>query len=182
MSNRPSLKDLSDEERVALATRLREMVEQIGTQPRAAEVAGVSLRALEQYLSGKVAPSLLATGNLAAATGYSLDWVLTGQGAKARDTTKLPDPRTNPGDAAIASGLRMREILGSLWQVKEALARTGAPLDTIEEEDEVLGGISDAIEATGLPEHMHPVVAAAIATTCQITSSYLMRKGRKYPR
>jgi transcriptional regulator with XRE-family HTH domain len=162
MANKSSTKDLSSEERVALARRVRDMVEAIGTQPKAAEVARVSLRQLEQYLSGNVAPSLLAAGNLAAATGFSLDWVLTGTGNRLRSSE--PDRLANPLDAEIRDTEEILCIARLLQPALAAYSEAGASLSA-EDEDAIVGDTVDALRELGRGESGHcfqKLVSAAI--------------------
>lgn len=93
MAKRSSFRDLTAEERAEFAARMRAMVEAIGTQAQAAEVAGVSVRQLKMYLSGESAPAFLPIGRLAERSGFSLHWVMTGHGARsAVGTVKPTDP------------------------------------------------------------------------------------------
>jgi transcriptional regulator with XRE-family HTH domain len=82
----------TDEDLQALAARVRRVVEAIGTQAQAAEVAGVSLRHLKKYLAGEVPISARAAAALSANTGFSLDWLLLGDGPE-RGSRKTRDSR-----------------------------------------------------------------------------------------
>jgi transcriptional regulator with XRE-family HTH domain len=84
MPNRSSFRDLDEAARAELGSRLRAMVEALGSQSVAAQAAQVSVRQLQMYLQGQTAPSFLAVARLAQATGYSLDWVFTGEGPEAQ--------------------------------------------------------------------------------------------------
>lgn len=81
-------KKLSSSERAAVATRLRRVVEETGTQAEAAAIAGVSLRSMKRFLAGEIAPSFEAVRNLAVARGWNADWILTGQGQERRVSLK----------------------------------------------------------------------------------------------
>lgn len=135
------------------------MVEAIGTQPEAADIAGVSLRQLKQYLAGDAAPSMLAMGALAAATGFSIDWLVSGLGNKMRSA------RSNVGqkDAALESGIGMRETLAQIREVKDLFNKLGVRVVTNEEEDEVISGMLDVLDDAGVPEAHHLVVLRVVA-------------------
>lgn len=66
----------------ALASRLREVVEAIGTQQAAADRVGVSLAQVKRYLQGRSRPSLKVAADLASAGGFAIEYVLTGKGPK----------------------------------------------------------------------------------------------------
>lgn len=79
MPKKSSFGDLSPAERQDLAGRIRALVESVGTQSAAAEVAGLTPRQLSRMLSAEAAPSLLPVARLADAAGESLDWVASGR-------------------------------------------------------------------------------------------------------
>lgn len=66
--------------------RIREMAETIGTQEEAATVAMVSPRQLRLYISGTSEPPVDVLERLAFASGFSLDFVLTGKGPRISGT------------------------------------------------------------------------------------------------
>lgn len=72
--------DMSEAERKALATRIRIAAEACGTRRDAAMAAGLSLSQLSLCALGHCAPSLVPMARLAAASGYTLDWIATGHG------------------------------------------------------------------------------------------------------
>lgn len=84
MPKEPLLADLSPVARKELGKRIRALVEAAGTQTHAASVARISVQQLGRLMSAKHAPSLLPLARLAEETGYSLDWVATGEGPQLR--------------------------------------------------------------------------------------------------
>lgn len=77
-------KGFSDEDRSAVAERLRKVVESFPTQTAAAEAAKVTVRQLRHYLSATSLPAVHAAVNLTQAAGYSLDWLMRGEGEPKR--------------------------------------------------------------------------------------------------
>jgi transcriptional regulator with XRE-family HTH domain len=153
-SQQKSERTVTDNARQSQIARLREVAASIGSQPKAAKAARVSVRSLRLYLAGEVPPSVKALGNLAAATGYSLDWILTGTGEKMRDAKCEPDPATRPLDAALVWGMRMTDLLAQLRGIREVYRSAGRDLER-DEEDEVVGAAIDLIEGVPASER-HP--------------------------
>lgn len=83
---------LDDPSRLALAARVEEVADAIGTRRRAAAAAGISPQQLHNLISGKSAPSFLVAGRLAAEAGYDLHWLFTGEGPKLRTAPEPPSP------------------------------------------------------------------------------------------
>lgn len=80
---RSSSELLSGAERDAFRARLRQVVEAIGTQALAADVAGVSLRSMKNYLAGRSLPLPYAVASrLAARARFESEWLMTGQGRR----------------------------------------------------------------------------------------------------
>lgn len=71
-----------DDDVAALAGRLREAVGAFRTHADAAAAAGVSVAQLRNYLAGKHAPSVFPMARFAAASGFSLEWLVSGRGQK----------------------------------------------------------------------------------------------------
>ena len=61
--------------------RLKWVVEKIGTQKKAGELAGVKPEMIGKYISGKAKPSFYVMKTLAEAVNVSLDWIATGKDA-----------------------------------------------------------------------------------------------------
>jgi hypothetical protein len=124
----------------ALTARFRKVVETVGTQAKAAAVAKVSLRQMKKYVAGVVTPSYVAAGHLAAATGYSLDWIMSGEGperrvAHAKDSVRLPAKAEAAavqwaGDQAALKVVTLLPFSGFF----EAFDAEGYSLDEVDEE------------------------------------------------
>lgn len=61
-----------------LGTRLKWIVDRIGTQKKAGAVAQVKPEMIAKYISGRAKPSFYAIKSLASAAGVSLDWLAYG--------------------------------------------------------------------------------------------------------
>lgn len=61
-----------------LGTRLKWIVDKIGTQKRAGQIAGVKPEMIGKYISGKAKPSFYAILALADEAGVSIDWLASG--------------------------------------------------------------------------------------------------------
>lgn len=68
-----------------IGTRIKTVSEKIGTRAKAALTAGVSDDMLYRYIREESPPSFKAMAGLAAASGYSLDWMATGKGPMMSD-------------------------------------------------------------------------------------------------
>lgn len=68
------------------------MIDSLPTKAEAARIAGKSTDQLSGYVKGKNEPAFTPLANLAAATGYSLDWLATGEGPKRRKSASEPIP------------------------------------------------------------------------------------------
>ncbi|HEX2882273.1 MAG TPA: helix-turn-helix transcriptional regulator [Polyangiaceae bacterium] len=79
-----SLQALTPADLAALAARVRETVEAIGTQDEAAEVAGISTRQIKKYVGGEGVPPLPVAAALTRSAGYDLEWLATGLGQRER--------------------------------------------------------------------------------------------------
>lgn len=80
----------TEPERKAIGRRIGEMVSQFRTQAAAADCAELSVDQLMRIVAGLSAPTALPITRLAKATGYRLDWVMTGIGEKVGGTVKWP--------------------------------------------------------------------------------------------
>jgi len=80
----PKPSGLAAHEQIELGNRIRVLVKAVGTQAEAARVAEVTPRQLSRFMSGQNAPSALPLARLAAKTGISLDWVMSGDGPMTR--------------------------------------------------------------------------------------------------
>lgn len=73
-------------EDVELGARVNAMARAAGSRIRAAEIAGITVQQLGRIVSGRSAnPSAAMLARLAQATGYDLNWVLTGEGPVRRE-------------------------------------------------------------------------------------------------
>lgn len=61
-----------------LGTRLKWVIDKIGTQKKAGEVAGVKPEMIGKYIAGKAKPSFYAIKVLGEAANVSLDWIAYG--------------------------------------------------------------------------------------------------------
>jgi len=85
------------------------LVERIGTQAHAAEIAGISPQQLHNIMTGKSSPSLMPVAKLAEAAGVRLDWLISGTGPMLREEPAPSAPATAP----VAPGID-RELFGRL--------------------------------------------------------------------
>lgn len=100
-----------------LGTRLKWIVDKIGTQKRAGKIAGVKPEMIGKYVSGKAKPSLYAILSLAEEAGVSLDWLATGKGSLIEDRDDdfvvVPryDVRLDAGDGAFNERAEMLDYI-----------------------------------------------------------------------
>jgi DNA-binding phage protein len=147
MAKRSLFEGLSPEQRAALAGRIRLMVEAVGTQTAAAEVAGISPRQLSDYIQAQGAPSFLPLMRLALHTGFDLNWVATGEG----ESHRAPEGWQAQAEIKVLLARLSRTLEPVLAIYREA----GLSLSE-EDGDEVIGGLLDAIEETELPPELWP--------------------------
>lgn len=76
----PSCTELGTDE---LGTRIDAISQQLGTREYAASVAGISADQLVGYIKGRNKPAFLPLVRMALAAGASLDWLATGEEARA---------------------------------------------------------------------------------------------------
>ncbi len=76
----PSYTELGTDE---LGTRIDTISQQLGTREYAASVAGISADQLVGYIKGRNKPAFLPLVRMALAAGASLDWLATGEEARA---------------------------------------------------------------------------------------------------
>lgn len=67
-------------------TRLRLVLDRLGTRRRSAEIAGVSLDAIIRYLRGENQPGFYVVSRLCEAANVSMHWLSNGQGPMESDT------------------------------------------------------------------------------------------------
>lgn len=159
LAGRSTLNDLDPAAREAFAERLRLVVAAIGTQAEAAEVAGVSLAQLKNYLSGTSAPGFIAVGRLAVRAHIRLEWILTGEGSK------------EAGDGPVHESLRYAERTRRAILVAMAIGDHLEALRGVELPDEIDDAIGrfaetlaklvvDEAERTELTECVRDLVVA----------------------
>jgi transcriptional regulator with XRE-family HTH domain len=154
MAKRSMFEGWSDARRAALAARIREMVEQFDTVADAAKHAGISLSALEGYISGRSAPSAIPLAELALKTGYDLQWVMTGTGEKRRS----PEVQANIDETVRVWGLA-RELIDG-W--RDVYGEAGIQLSK-DKMDESAGDTLDAVtEFTSSHDERRRLVAFAL--------------------
>lgn len=88
-----------------LGTRLKWVIDRIGSQKRAGAIAEVKPEMIGKYVAGKAKPSFYAVKALAAAASVSIDWLATGEGA--------PDlvAQQQPGDAPLLDNQIDRRLM-----------------------------------------------------------------------
>lgn len=109
-----------------LAARISTLVAKVGTQAKAAKVAGVSARQIRTYVSGRCEPSADALLRLARHTHVRVEWLIAGEGPA--DTTHAEGERIGK-DAYIgvleAKVARLEAELASLKA--DVVVRVSAP-------------------------------------------------------
>jgi hypothetical protein len=124
-----------------VVARFREAAASIGSQSKAAKAACVSIGSMKLYLAGKVPPSVMALGNIAAASGFSLDWILTGKGERMRS---LDNPRQL--DAALLGSKKSSDLLRKLRAIADAYHAEAVELAR-DNEDDLIGAAFDIVDA-----------------------------------
>lgn len=96
-----------------IAARIREATKVIGTQVAAAKAAGVSPRQVRSYVSARSKPDADVLVRLADAAGFTLEWLVTGEGPKRRDeAAQLEAPFSEPvREEHLAVAERLREVV-----------------------------------------------------------------------
>jgi DNA-binding phage protein len=126
-------KTSSDYDQAALAGRIKEMVDHLGTQVEAARIAGISTRQLRTYMSGESNPTFIVIARLTKASGFNSHYVMTGEGQKAQ--MKAPEATIAlPGNIGAYLELR-RSVFNRL---NDLYATTAWPLTGSEEEELML--------------------------------------------
>lgn len=82
-----------DPELLLIAGRVAQLVELVGGQGAAAEVAGVSRATIQKWRTGKARPPLIEMTRLTRAAGLGLDWLVGGREA---DDAPIWLPMINP--------------------------------------------------------------------------------------
>ncbi len=98
-----------------IGTRLRAIEAVFPNRAKAAAAAGVAKSTFQSWLTGERDPSFIALARLCAATGFSLDWVATGNG---------PVRRTDGASQAQTDYWRER-LTTALLEYRAAIAQAG---------------------------------------------------------
>ncbi|MEX2482083.1 MAG: S24 family peptidase [Gammaproteobacteria bacterium] len=143
--------------------RLAKVIDSAGSLVKAGELAGVSDEQVARWRDGLSKPNFFGLGSLAIATGYSLDWILTGegmQGAKWRDLraeverlAQQVEPEARDG-AELPGDFRLIPRLDV-----QASAGPGALVDS-ETSMEMLAFRADWLRARGINPHSAHVLTA----------------------
>lgn len=140
----------------SLADRIRECAAIVGSGNELSRLSGIPRRSLENYLKGRE-PKAAQLAAIARAASVSLDWLITGEGARRLDPA-------NEVAAIVNSPSLDRELLGRVTDAIDRLYREeGARLPAVD-----LGRLSadkyQEIIASGvLPEDYPAALAMAIA-------------------
>lgn len=137
-----------------LGERIATMCDAVGTREAAARAAGIGPRQLLKIIRGDAKPTAEALARLADASGYSLDWVMTGRGA--------------PKRTGAATGGTDPELMGRLLDgLSKVYSEEGATLPPVElgricaqEHDAIARATGDPAERTTmvklvLEKHRH---------------------------
>lgn len=185
-----SKKHIPDPHRVALGQRVEVVALSLGSRAKAAEVAGITTQHLGQLILGKGGePSAITLARLCAASGHSLDWLLTGEGAerrdpKGREARFVKKAASDPALAetvvqATKDGATNRRVLRALQPLGQIWLEAGHPMgaqDLIQMMDELLSEMEDA----GLPFAEWPR-AATVALAAHRQALRILG-GRQEPR
>lgn len=119
-------------------------------------------------VTGESVPGTLTVVRLAKATGYSLDWILTGEGPERRGLHRLEEGllRLSEGKATelLAGSRRMRKQYAVIEALEPALEEVHGPMSEADASD-VVGTAWDRIDETGLPvERWLPLVPFVVVT------------------
>jgi transcriptional regulator with XRE-family HTH domain len=94
--------------------RLAHVVRRIGSNRKAAAVAGVVDNQIGKYLAGQAKPSFQAIARLCQATNISLDWLATGRGPEQPGALAAPLDDLRIALAATILGIRPEALRGTL--------------------------------------------------------------------
>ena len=98
-----------------IGTRLRAIESVFPNRARAAAAAGVAKSTFQSWVTGERDPSFIALARLCAATGFSLDWLATGEG---------PMRRTD-GAARKQMDYWRERLTTALLEYRAAIAKAG---------------------------------------------------------
>lgn len=90
--------------------RLRRIEEHFRNREEAAKAAGVSKATLQRWVHGTADPSFEGLARLAAETGYSLDWLATGEGPERRGGAQLAPATSAPARDVVLLTVVLKEI------------------------------------------------------------------------
>lgn len=147
MAKKSSWGDLSERQKAGLMSRLRDLVEKIGTQRQAAAVAQLDPRQITRMLSGEAAPSLLPVARLAEAAGKSIDWVVTGRDARVGSSVNV-DLLTELADGIDAAYLEVGVELAIPDLTRRAAREYDLIVSVTTNEAEAWAGLRLALERT----------------------------------
>lgn len=168
---RSALQELSPMERERFVARLKAVIAAAGSQTEAAKAAKLSVRQIGAYVAGTSAPQFFPLARLAAATGYDLNWLLTGDRSPklaadsplaavalvrdAMDSYNGAKAELEFGNAVLAEIRPLYEEAGFAMNSTEESELAGAAIDSLLNEEERLrpawrdyvGPIADAHRA-----------------------------------
>lgn len=122
------------------AGRLRRVVREIGTQLEAARIAQVSVQQIRRYVSGRNPPPTSVVTRLANASGYTVAWILTGEGPRMAAQAEL----------ALQRRLQLAcDRIGTLSEAADSIGLTEKRLrDLLTEEDPTIWPLIALSEAS----------------------------------
>lgn len=85
-----------------LGNRIKAAVAQRGTQREVSKLLEVALSTLGSWIAGKTEPSSTEAGKLAAVTGVSVSWLITGQGPMKAQATRAESPQSGTDTELLA--------------------------------------------------------------------------------
>lgn len=100
-------------------TRLKWIIDKIGTQKKAGDIAGVKPEMLGKYISGKAKPSVYVIALLCASAHESVDWLLNGD----REPKNAPDglSERNASSGPDSQGLKEKVVGDRLKRSRETV-------------------------------------------------------------
>ena len=126
--------------------RLKWIIERIGTQKRAGEIAEVKPEMIAKYIGGRAKPSFYAIRDLARAAGKSLDWLANGEDSSMLASDEKPVSQNHPLDLSLFSEIirlveqwlddnnrslspdKKGEVIATLYEIAmETADETGTP-------------------------------------------------------
>lgn len=168
---------LSASEQVELGERIARVVAAVGSPAEAARLAGITTKQLGRWTAGTQQPSAVSLGKLAQASGFSLDWILSGVGPERARDSKVSAAVTDLA-GQWAGGPRVVEMLAQLVHagLYEAYFDTGFPLED-EDEQAVLAIARDCETLVDLPRDRWPEVARLLVGAQKVALRHV--RGRK---